>query len=154
MVVTAFVAVSLTASALEINTELELSGNGIFSGYYVGSTGNTLTVWIEDIDTSEDMSDAYVNITTTDPDIDFTLANGNNNDNPYDTGNGEWLREGGGPGTRDFTFMFNVDDSCPIGDHTATLLIDYDTSAPSPRRYGVERTITIVISSRAITSTT
>ena len=82
MVVTAFVAMSLSVSAqIDFNTELQLQGNGRYTGYYVGGTGNNLIVTIIDIDTVETMSEAYVNITTTDADIDFTQPDGNNNGN-------------------------------------------------------------------------
>ncbi|UCG68600.1 MAG: right-handed parallel beta-helix repeat-containing protein [Thermoplasmata archaeon] len=135
----------LTQANIEINTELELEGDGIYSGYYVNSTGNILIIKILDIDTNEDMSDAYVNITSTEPGINFTDDFGNNNDNPYHTGAGDYLREWGGGGTNQFVFVFDVNNSCPLGDHIAVLSIDYDTSAPSPRRYGVTQEITIVI---------
>jgi hypothetical protein len=158
MIVTAFVAVvSLSVSAqININTELQLQGDGVYGDtapyYYVGSTGNTIVVLITDIDLVETMSEAFVNITTTDPDIDFVDPWGNNNDNPYATGAGEYLRENG-VGTNQFLFEFDVDNSCPIGEHTATLTIDYDTTAASPRRMGVPQDITIIIRSRASTST-
>jgi hypothetical protein len=154
MIVTAFVAVvSLSVSAqVNINTELELDGTGIYGPYYVGSTGNPLSIRLIDIDGGGDITDAWTNITTTDPDFTFTDDEGNWGDQPYQTGGSNWLWDEPPSVTSFFTFTFDVDNSCPIGDHTATLHIDYTNSA-AVRRNDVQQSITIQIRSRASTST-